>query len=66
MLVLSVSGMNCGSCAAKITRAIRELDAQARVQVDLKQAQVRVDSQAGVAEIAEAISELGYGVLPRP
>ncbi len=60
MLQITVQGMGCASCAAKITRAIQALDADATVQVDLARARVSISSQADAPALVAAISALGY------
>lgn len=62
MNTLSVSGMGCESCVAKITNAIQALDAKAAVKVDLSQGQLEVESSVSLASIREAISAAGFSV----
>lgn len=53
--------MTCGHCAATITRAVKNLDPHAAVQVDLATHRVAIDSaQADAAELAVGIREAGY------
>ncbi len=62
MIELQVEGMSCNHCVSKVTRAIRELDAHAKVDVDLKSRTVRIESVTGPAEISSALSDAGYVV----
>ncbi|EWC40764.1 heavy-metal-associated domain-containing protein [Stutzerimonas stutzeri] len=62
MQVFKVSGMTCSHCERAVTQAIRALDPQAQVQVDLAAGTVRVQSSASEQAIREAISEEGYQV----
>jgi Cu+-exporting ATPase len=58
-----VTGMTCGSCVNRITRALRRLDGVAAVRVDLgrETATVRRDPDATPdAVLAAAVSEAGY------
>ncbi len=41
-LTMKVEGMTCGGCAAAVTKAIRRLDPEAEVSVDLERGQVAV------------------------
>ena len=41
----TVSGMNCGHCEAAVTRAIKQLDPAAQVQIDLPSGRVKVQSE---------------------
>lgn len=62
MLELKVEGMSCGHCVKAVTQSVRELDAGARVEVDLQAGKVRVESSAPPEKIAEAIADAGYEV----
>ena len=57
-----VQGMSCGHCVGAVTNAVRALDPQAQVKVDLATGQVDVQSQQERAAIVEAIEEEGYRV----
>ena len=58
-----VEGMSCQHCVAAVTRAIREQDAGAQVQVDLSAGKVAVQSGASVDTLKAAIDEAGYTVV---
>lgn len=57
-----VQGMSCGHCVGAVTRAVKALDPQAEVKVDLASGRVEVQSQQDRAAIAQAIAEEGYEV----
>jgi copper chaperone len=59
MVELHVTGMHCGGCAARITRALREVDATVEVAVDLSSKRVRVSGVSG-EEARSAIERAGY------
>lgn len=59
---VQVEGMSCGHCVKAVTRAITELDAQAKVNVDLGAGRVDVESALSPAEVSTAITEAGYTV----
>lgn len=63
MYELQVEGMSCGHCVSAVTKSIQEVDASAKVDVDLAQQKVRVDSTAKLDEIKSAVNEAGYPVL---
>jgi Cu+-exporting ATPase len=65
MYELTVDGMSCGHCVGRVTKSVQALDQAARVDVDLASKKVRVDSKAGLDQIAAAIDEAGYPVLDR-
>lgn len=65
MYELKVEGMSCGHCVAAVTRALQEVDAGAKVDVDLGTQTVRVQSSASLDKVREAVEEAGYPVLNR-
>jgi len=63
MLNLTVKGMSCQHCVKAVTNAIQELDANAKVEIDLPSGQVAVHSSAPDAKLREAIAEAGYEIV---
>ena len=61
MVVLKVTGMSCGGCVSKITRAIQALDQQARVEVDRATGRVTVETSESAASLRELVQRLGFG-----
>ncbi|MCE1251192.1 MAG: cation transporter [Comamonadaceae bacterium] len=59
----TVEGMTCGHCERAVVHAVREVDTEAVVQVDLATKQVTVESDAAREAIANAIQEEGYKVV---
>jgi copper chaperone len=57
-----VQGMSCGHCVGAVTQAVKSVDPQAEVKVDLATGTVDVQSQQDRAAIAKAIEEEGYKV----
>ena len=65
MLAFRVDDMTCGHCASAITKAVRAVDAGAKVEIDLAQHLVRIDpTKANGRELSEAITEAGYTPAP--
>jgi copper chaperone len=64
MIQFSVNDMTCGHCASTITRAVKEVDAAARCEIDLDGRKVRIESAHDAAEFQEAIGEAGYTPVP--
>ena len=62
MYQLQVEEMSCGHCVASVTRAVKALDAQASVEVDLAGKQVKVDSSASLDALKAAIADAGFPV----
>lgn len=63
MYEIKVSGMTCGGCVNSVTKALKNLDLEAEVNVDLKEQLVRIKSTKSQAEILETIEDAGYSVL---
>jgi copper chaperone len=57
-----VKGMTCGPCVRAVTEAVKSVDRQAQVQVDLASGKVEVQTQQDRGAIARAIAEEGYEV----
>ena len=65
MLELTVEGMSCGHCVGRVTKTVQDLDAGARVEIDLATKKVRIDSTADAGRITAAIDAAGYPVSAR-
>lgn len=61
MVVLKVTGMSCGGCVSKITRAIQAMDQQARIQVDRATGRVAVETSESAASLRDLVQRLGFG-----
>ena len=53
----TVQGMTCGHCERAVVHAVREVDADAIVQIDLPTGQVVVESDKSRDAVAAAITE---------
>jgi copper chaperone len=60
MQEFEIQSMTCGSCASRVAQAIKNLDAQAKVEFDLPKKTVRVDTTEDRASVSEALAEAGY------
>lgn len=60
MYTLHIPSMTCGGCARHVTGAVKALDAQAQVAVDLQSRIVRIASQQDADAIVRALDEAGY------
>jgi copper chaperone len=57
--------MTCGHCVSTITKAVKALDQDAEVRVDLATHRVEVDpARADAAQLAAAIEDAGYSPVP--
>lgn len=60
MLRFKIAKMSCGHCAASIERAVKGVDPQAAVSVDLDRKEVTIRSTAEEQLIAGALRSAGY------
>jgi copper chaperone CopZ len=63
MYQLEVGEMTCGHCVAAVTKAVQGIDAAAKVDIDLPQRKVSVQSSAPLERVSAAIEEAGYPVI---
>lgn len=52
--------MSCGHCVQAVTEAAKEVDPQARVEVDLARKEARVESVQPRDRFVDALAEAGY------
>ena len=64
MIELRVEGMTCGHCVSAVTHAVKAVDPEANVQVDLGTGKVRVDGRSTAEALGKAIAEAGYPAAP--
>ncbi|MBI5335959.1 MAG: heavy-metal-associated domain-containing protein [Burkholderiales bacterium] len=65
METFRVDDMTCGHCAGAITQAVRAVDANARVDVNLAEHLVHVEAaQADAESLRDAITRAGYTPVP--
>ncbi|MDN3520471.1 heavy-metal-associated domain-containing protein [Halomonas ramblicola] len=60
MMKLKVPKMTCGHCASTVTTAIKTVDADANVEIDLAEQQVTIESHADADTLAAVLVEAGY------
>jgi Cu+-exporting ATPase len=65
MYELTVEDMTCKHCVGRVTKAVQEIDQEAKVDIDLPTRKVRIDSQANLDRIVQAIDAAGYPVSAR-
>lgn len=58
----NVNGMTCGGCVRTVSNAVRNVDPDASVEVDLASKRVSVQSKADAASVEAAIANAGYEV----
>ncbi len=60
MTKLKVPEMSCGHCKAAVEKAVASVDAQAKVDVDLENRTVQVETTAANDALIAALKEEGY------
>jgi len=66
MIDLDVAGMTCGSCAARVQRALEKTEGVARADVNFATGKARIaaDRDLDVDLLAEAVERVGYAATP--
>lgn len=64
MIELSVNDMTCGHCVSAVTKAVKQLDRDAEVTVDLGTKRVSVNGQVPRDAVIRALGEAGYEAVP--
>ena len=60
MFKFKVPDMSCGHCAQTIEKAIKSIDPEAQVKVDLTHKTVSVDTTAPEQKVSEVVRSAGY------
>jgi copper chaperone len=60
MIEFCVNDMTCGHCASVITKAVKSIEQETSVEVDLAARRVRIIGRAEPGDYADAIREAGY------
>jgi len=60
LIEFNIEAMSCNHCVKAVTEAVKAVDPQATVEVDLATKRVRVESQAPSSKLAAALDEAGY------
>jgi copper chaperone len=60
MLNFDIPNMSCGHCVRAITEAVHAVDPLAKVQADLAQHRVAVDSRVAREALVAQLVEAGY------
>jgi copper chaperone len=61
MIAFEVNDMTCGHCVSSITKAVRTVDAGAKVDIDLARHLVQIEAgEADAQALSDAIRSAGY------
>ena len=65
MIAFEVNDMTCGHCVSTITKAVRAVDKQAVVSINLASHRVEIEpTETDAQELGDAIREAGYTPIP--
>lgn len=59
----TIARMSCGACARAVTNAVQGVDPAAKVDVDLGDKRVSIDTAAQKEDVRRAIEQAGYEIL---
>jgi len=60
--LFQVQGMTCGHCERAVVHAVRTVDSEAVVQIDLTSGKVTIESDKARPVLAQAIEAEGYTI----
>ncbi|TWO70052.1 heavy-metal-associated domain-containing protein [Caenimonas sedimenti] len=60
MLELRVPDMNCGGCAKSVARACAAVDPAAKVEFDLREKKIKIDSEVPREKFEQALAGAGF------
>lgn len=60
MMELKTASMSCGGCAASVTKAVKQAEPRAKVEVALSTKLVSIDTDVDRATIVQALTSAGY------
>ena len=61
MISFQVDDMTCGHCVSSITKAVKAVDGEAKLQIDLATHRVDIEpTGSDAAELSDAIRDAGY------
>lgn len=60
MIEMTLPTMTCGHCVKAVTAAVQQVDAAARVQIDLPTHTLRIESSLPADSFERALAEEGY------
>jgi copper chaperone len=65
MIAFEVDDMTCGHCVSAINKALKAVDSEAKVDIDLGRHLVQIRSEhADVQALGDAIKDAGYTPVP--
>ena len=59
-----IEGANCGSCVAKIEKALNSVQGAQNVEMNFAERTVRVEGKADESTLIKAVENIGYSAKP--
>ena len=60
MFEFTIQSISCSHCVRAVTDAVRSVDPQAQVDVDVASKNVRIETTSGRDAVAGALTQAGY------
>lgn len=60
---IKVSGMTCGGCVRSVTNALKTLDNNASVEVNLESQNIKLQTTKSAEEVKGTIEDAGFDVI---
>ena len=60
MIELTLPTMTCGHCVKTVTQTVQRVDAAARLEIELPEHRVRIDSALDAETFKKALADEGY------
>ncbi len=60
---ITVKGMTCGGCVRSVTNALKNLDQNAQIEVNLETQNIKISTSKSQIEIKEVIEDAGFDVI---
>lgn len=60
MYEFTIPGISCGGCAKTITRILGELDAAAKVEIDVASKHVKVETSQPLEAVVARLADAGF------
>ena len=64
MYELKVNDMTCGHCMSRVAKAVKSVDPAAKLDIDLMNRQVRIESACELPDLTDALADAGYPAQP--
>lgn len=60
MIELTLPTMTCGHCVKTVTQTVQRVDAHAKLEIELPEHRVRIESTRPADEFKRALADQGY------